>query len=470
MTEILWFVPPVEEGYPNVGQYRFFKRMPIKISIIYPYLSAMGVTQLKLEGHNVNFMDCPTMGLEWRDLIEVDADYIILEVRTPIYDEMLFAASRLRTLYPEAILICFGDHVTHFPEAALQHFDYVISGGDYGWKIKSLIRQLEIGRDPERIFGKDLLISADGGLDSLPFCDREAVPWRNYYESWRHRETFIWTMSSRGCPYRCTFCAWVKTLWRGLWRQRSVKNVADEFQFLYEKYGELEILDDADCFNMRWGARLARELLRRGFCNKEILWAVQTHPNEILKAEEDLETLRSSGLRTVKLGIESGNQETLNRIRKGLTVKTVEKAVRLLKKAEIMVHANLMIGYPWENRYDALDSLKWIKKLDPNQAQFSLLIPYPNTELYDQARSNGWLLVGETDWPAYDASRPMLKMEGLTPGEIVDLYKNCWSSFYLNPRYIFNHIKKVRHLEGIKQLWRGFRSITRGHMRAVKDE
>jgi len=123
---------------------------------------------------------------------------------------------------------------------------------------------------------------------------------------------------------------------------------------------------------------------------------------------------------------------------------------------------------PWETRKQAYHTIEWIKKLDPNQAQFSLIIPYPFTELYDEAKANGWLRIGETDWDHYDASFPMLTMEGMTPEEVVQLYRDCWSQFYLNREYVWNHLKTVKNWQDVKQLIRGYWSIRFGHMRAVK--
>jgi len=177
--------------------------------------------------------------------------------------------------------------------------------------------------------------------------------------------------------------------------------------------------------------------------------------------------LRRVGLRTVKLGVESLSNHTLFRIKKGTNLKMIERAFRILKNADIMIHANLMLGYPWESKQEAYGTIEVIKKLEPNQAQFSLLIPYPNTELYDMAKANGWLNVKEGDWEHYDAARPMLKMKGLTNEEIVQLYRDSWSKFYFNGKFIFQHLRGLKHYEGVKQLARGFISIYYGHMKAV---
>lgn len=466
--KVVWLFPPAEKGgFPNISQYRFYKRMPIRISIIYPYLAAMGATLLKNASFDVEFLDAPTMDLTWKDVDKdlQDADLVVMETRTPNLFEIQRACLRIKMWFPDVKVAFYGDHVSWNPNESLSLDvapDYIVCGGDYDRGVLDLAKAIEAGYKIPRAFQFPMVED----LDILPFCDRNLVPWRLYYESWRHRENFVWTMSQRGCYYHCSFCAWVKTFWNYRLRHRSPHNVVDEYESIYEELGECEVLDDADLFDTTWGVKFAKELISRGYDNGEILWAIQTHPN-MIRNLEDLKILRRSGLRTVKLGIESGNQITLNRIRKGTTVKQIEKAVSLLKETRIMVHANLMVGFPWETKEMAYHTIDWIKKLDPNQAQFSLLIPYPNTEIFDQAKENGWLLVAAGEWDKFDASKPMLKMEGLTPEEIVTLYKDHWRSFYLNPKYVWRHLVKVRSWYDIKQLYRGFRSIYFGHMRSM---
>lgn len=463
--KVIWFVPPTHKGkFPNIGQYRFYKNMPVRISIEYPYLNAMGVTQLFNAGFDVKFLDCPTMNLSWENVWPIldDAELIIMEARTPIIEYIYTCAENI-PLSSKTRVALYGDHVTWDPQEALKHCDYVISGGDYDYGAMKLAQQLEAGKNPDRIFKAGLV----GDLDTLAHVNRELVPWQIYYEAWRNRDVYLYTMSGRGCWYRCTYCAWINQFWENRVRQRSVNDVVSEFEEAYDKYGPCEIWDDHDCFDTAWGKQFAEQLIQKGYSHKEILWAMQTHSNMITDLDR-LKLMKRSGLHVVKLGIESGNQKTLNRIKKGVTVKQHERAIQLLKEADIMVHANLMVGWPWETKKEAYHTIEWLKKLDPNQAQFSLIIPYPWTELFDMAKENGWLLVKEGDWESYDATYPMMKMEYMTSEEVVQLYQDCWSHFYLNLPYIWKHLKTMRNLQDIKQLWRGFKSIYFGHMRAIK--
>lgn len=465
-VKVLWLFPPMGKGFPNVSQYRFYKKMPIRASIIYPYLAASGVTQIRDAGHDIQLIDCPTLEKTWKDIqgnIQA-AEVVILEGRTPIIKEIWKAIDHLRLINPQIQIAVYGDHVSWAPyETIGKGADYILRGGDYdcsaAWLADILSRDIFV---PHII---DVPLIED--LDSLPYVDRELVNWRNYYEAWKKRDVFLWIMSSRGCPYHCVYCAWAGTFWNYRHRQRSPQDVVSEFNMLFNRYGELEILDDADLFNFRFGKKLAQLLSILNY-KKEILWSCQTHPAQILTvSQEDLKFMKAHGLSVVKLGIESSHDNSLKIMKKGATRRICEKAIKRLLEAGIMVHANMMIGFPWENKSDVLDSLEWLKKLDANQAQFSLVIPYPNTELWEMAEDEDWFIQNKMSWELYDASFPMLKMEGLSGEEIVDLYCQMWSGFYLNWKYIWRHLKTIRHWEGIKNLWKGFRSVYFGHMKAV---
>jgi anaerobic magnesium-protoporphyrin IX monomethyl ester cyclase len=494
---VLWLFPEsaIEGKHPNVSQYRFFK-YGNDDSIIYPYLAAMGCTQLTAAGFRVKMLDCPTEHVSQNLHTYDNIDIVILECRTPILKHIYRIADSIRNLRVKVVM--YGDHATAFPEEAKKHCDVVVLGGDFDSGVLSACRELRDHPQTEYCFTR----VTEDNLDALPTCDRELVNWRKYYESWRHRQNFFWTMSARGCNYNCTFCAWCKVLWSNVVRARTPDNVADEFAMLHKTYGDCEILDDADIFKQDWGVVLARKLEERSLCNEEVIWAVQTHPNEI-RSKDAWAWMQHAGLHTVKLGIESTNQETLNHTRKGTTVKQIEFAIKTLKDVKIMVHANMMVGFPWESKDDMLRTVKFIKKLDPNQAQFSLVIAYPWTDLYAEAQKKGWIF----DDSVFDATQPMLRMQASTlannpdaanwlkdttlfannkhnfnalysmkPKEIAELYEQCWSDFYFAPTYVAKKVLKAiahsiaeRNLNDMRILWHGYRSVKNGHMKSMDD-
>ncbi len=458
---ILWLFPPspIKGSYPNVSQYRFFKYMPVKSSIIYPYMASVGVSLLKDLGMNVSFLDCPT-----EDITGVNPEYlmkfdwVIMELRTPMANYVYKYADMLRSNYVRVLF--YGDHAMYRPDEALKHGSVVIGCGDYDWGVYRFFKNY----DPEAHGLCSYGLCVD--LNGLPAPDRVGVPYRHYYEAWRHRRNFFWTMSMRGCCYDCTYCAWARSYWGNRVRYRRADQVADEYAGLVKRYGKVEVLDDADLFDTRWGNVFAEELKSRGLTGKQVIWAFQTHPN-MIDGKADLGSMYEAGLRLVKLGCETGNQGTLNRVRKGLTVAQSEKAISLLKEHKIQVHINMMVGFPWETREEAYHSIEWIKGLEPNQAQFSLLIPYPWTEMAEDARVHRYYCLDPDDWDNYTARMPMLSMEGLSGVEIADLYRECWKQFYFDPKFIFKKLLRIRHLSGFRELYSGYRSIRFGHMRAM---
>jgi anaerobic magnesium-protoporphyrin IX monomethyl ester cyclase len=470
--KIVWLFPP-SDGFPNVSQYRFFKRMPIQVSIIYPYLAASGVTLLHESGHDARLMDCPTCGISWRavEAQVADADVVILEARAPIMNELAQCISRVKENSWRALVtkrpfvVVYGDHVSWDPGEGLRAgADVVIQGGDYDWGVFTLIQALTAGEPLPQIWNPGLLKN----LKQLPWVDRELVNYKPYYEAWRERNHFFWLMSSRGCPYSCIYCSWTGTLWENRIRFRDPEDVANEMNYLYQEYGSLELLDDADCFSPQMADRGQIQRLELfEISEDQIRWGVQTHPNMI--SDLDLmKRLKAVGLSLVKLGLESGNQITLDTIHKNLKIEQSVKAIRILQDAEISVHANMIVGWPWESKEMAYHSIEWIKKLRPNQAQFSLLIPYPNTELFDVAKSNGWLTVPAEDYSKLDASRPMLKMVNMSSDDVVKLYQDAWRLFYLDPKYIIRKLLAIHDLGSIRQLINGYKSVTKGHMKAVE--
>lgn len=211
--KVLWLFPPsiIEGAMPNISQYRFFKYMNTKTSnpflmvldkvfkvknktsIIYPYIASVGYALVKSLGIDIDFMDCPT-----DDINELptgwNADWIILEGRTPTIMNTYAVADYFRNEGTKVLM--YGDHVISHPAEARQHCDVIIMCGDYDWGIYQYFKQYQ------DCFGL-LGIPLCQDLDVLPYPDRERINWSKYYEAWKHRDKFFWTMSMRGCFYDC---------------------------------------------------------------------------------------------------------------------------------------------------------------------------------------------------------------------------------------------------------------------------
>jgi anaerobic magnesium-protoporphyrin IX monomethyl ester cyclase len=231
---------------------------------------------------------------------------------------------------------------------------------------------------------------------------------------------------SRGCPYECTFCTQWRH-WLGKWRLKSPKRVADEMEFCYGNYGSRFIWLTDDNFGA--GTRpqeLADEIIMRGM--KDVTWFVQARCDDIIRNKEALPKLRRSGLNWVLLGVENCDPQTLENYRKGITPDQAKTAVRLLKENGIFAHAMLIIG----GRKDTADSIMKLKEfaseLDPDFVMFGILTPFPGTEIYTEAKKNGW--IEDFNWSHYDMVHAIMPTETLTRMEVQEELYGCYRSFY----------------------------------------
>jgi len=232
---------------------------------------------------------------------------------------------------------------------------------------------------------------------------------------------------SRGCPHRCTFCTqW--SHWEGRWRSKSPKRIADEMEFCYQNYksGFLWLADDNFGLDKRAG-ELADEIIKRGFAD-DITWFVQVRCDDVVKHRDLLSKMRQSGLRWVLLGVESGNPSTLETFNKKTLPEDARKAVKLLKDNDIFAHAMFIIG----ERKDTLESVASLRDFandtDPDLAIFGILTPFPGTEIFEEAKRNGW--IEDFNWAHYDMVHAIMPTETLSRVEVQEQLYECYREFY----------------------------------------
>lgn len=232
---------------------------------------------------------------------------------------------------------------------------------------------------------------------------------------------------SRGCQHRCTFCSqWCH--WQGTWRTKSPQRIADEMAFCYTNYGSrfLWLTDDNFGFGER-ANQLADALIRSGVSD-DLMWFTQARCDDVIKHKDLLPKLRKSGLRWILLGVENSKESTLNTFRKNLTAEDAKEAVKLLQANDIFAQAMFIIG----TREDTADSIAKLRvfanELDPDFAIFAILTPFPGTELYDEAKRNGW--IEDWNWANYDMVHTIMTTETLSRKDVQEELYKCFKSFY----------------------------------------
>jgi anaerobic magnesium-protoporphyrin IX monomethyl ester cyclase len=232
---------------------------------------------------------------------------------------------------------------------------------------------------------------------------------------------------SRGCSHRCTFCTqWHH--WSGTWRSKSSHRIAAEMLYCYHEFGSrfIWLTDDNFGFGRR-GKTLAHELSQNQVPD-DLVWFTQARCDDVIQHRDSLPELRRAGLRWVLLGIENHQQTTLKTFNKQITTNDALHAVRLLQHQDIFAQAMFIIG----ERHDTLESIESLRQfadnLDPDFAIFATLTPFPGTELYDQAKQQGW--IEDENWSHYDMIHAIMPTETITREALQNELYKCYQRFY----------------------------------------
>jgi radical SAM superfamily enzyme YgiQ (UPF0313 family) len=472
--------PPIEseKGTPLLAQNRQFQYFHSP-TYIYPMVPAYAASLLKENGYEVFWDDGIAEELKYEDwkkrIIAEKPDIVAIETKTPVIKRHWKIINELKVESPKSKVVLMGDHVTALPLESMQkcQVDYVITGGDYDFLLAEIVNYIEGTNDelPKGVWYRQNkkikntgVFELNNDLNSLPFIDRDLTKWYLYGERLYKREPFTYTMVGRDCPYgKCTFCSWT-TLYNNF-RTRSPESLLDEIGILIKKYKIREIFDDTGTFPSGiWLKRFCEGMIERGY-NKKIIVDCNFRFDYLTKKRAKI--MKRAGFRLMKLGLESANQKTLDKLRKNNTVDQIKEGCKIAKDAGLDVHLTIMVGYPWETKDDALRTLKLANDLMKSgladMLQSTIIIPYPGTPLYQKAVKNEWFLVKLGEYEKFDMTSPVLKTVDMSPDEVMSISKRIYKSF-LNPKFIFGHLKKLKSYEDFKYLLRGIRPVI-GHLR-----
>jgi anaerobic magnesium-protoporphyrin IX monomethyl ester cyclase len=478
MRVMVAYPPLVGKGSPMLTQNRQFQWM-LEPSYLYPCVPASAATLLRHEGHEVCWVDCiaehkDRSGFE-KLVSDFRPDILAMETKTPVVRQHQAIADRLKTLVPGLQVVLMGDHAAARPEEILSNsrVDWCMTGGDYDYSLSSLVRHLSNGmplgggfwwRQPDGAIASSGPYTQEGDLDALPWIDRDLTKAHLYFEKWKKREPFMWTMAGRDCPWaKCTFCSWTVTYPK--FRVRSPENLADEMEMLVARYGAREIFDDTGSLpGGAWLDRLCHEMIERKL-HEKILFDCNFRFDAF--TPENCALMAEAGFRKLILGVESASDRTLDILHKGLDQKRIVEASRWAARAGLQIQLTFMVGYPWETREDAHETLRLARFLMreglAHHLQATVLVPYPGTPIFDLCERNGWLRFGADAYERFDMTEPVCKLAEMSEEETVRMVGRFYKIF-LHPRVLAHQLANLRNLEDLDYLWRGVPAIW-GHIR-----
>jgi len=299
----------------------------------------------------------------------------------------------IKTVNDSLKVVVGGIHPTVMTEEVIsnKNIDYIVTReGEISFA--ELLSDIEEGKKPPRIIKGKV-----PDLDSIPFVDRELfdgfeVPICHDFEP-----PFVTIIAARGCPYGCTFCQPAESILFGKKvRKRSVDNVIDEFKKLRSVYNFKSLMIHDDCFtaDKKWVEEFCEKYRSNGFDQPFIC---QSRADFICNNEDLLRKLRDSGLMYLIIGFESGSQQVLNFIRKGVTVEQNLKAAEICRNIGIKIWANYMLGLPTETKEEVMDTVRMIRKMNPDHPSPAYFTPHPGSYLFKYCKENELSLIKDHD-------------------------------------------------------------------------
>ena len=420
---ILLVSPPAGFSYTSIG----ISRPPLGLA----YIAAV----LK-DKYQVQISDFNVERKKWKKFPFREFDIVGISVDTSRYPVSLKIASRAKS--QGAVVVMGGPHVSFMDREALESgvVDYVVRNeGEYSFL--SLVKFLSQEIPFEEVRGVSCLINGEynrtpdapfiADLDSLPFPARELLSLKRYREKMNGRLTTT-LVTSRGCPFNCSFCS--SSQFFGVkWRARSVENVFEEMELLYKKYNyrALSFVEDNFTLSPDRAVKLSERIIRHGW---DILWGAWSRVDTIVKNPEMVRVMARAGFRWTFIGFESCNQEVLNEYGKKAIVQDSLDAMQILNENGVGVTGSFILGALNETKDMMKETINFAKMLNPVRVQFSILTPYPGTQLYETVKDR---LVTE-NWQLYSGAYSTIKLDNVSPKELRRLLVKAYFQFYARMR------------------------------------
>jgi anaerobic magnesium-protoporphyrin IX monomethyl ester cyclase len=448
-------------------------------TLYFPMWLAYATGVLEHSGFEVDFMDAPAEGDTFDKVLlrarGFDPKLIVVDTSTPSIFNDVEIAGRLKDNLPKAFVILVGTHVSALPEDTLkidkrvdgvarQEYDYTLRELAFAWKNGNDVKDVAgisyrqgdtIIDNPQRPFIED--------LDEIPFVSaiyKKFLKIENYFNP-NALYPMVTITTSRGCPFRCTFCVYPQTLMGRRFRLRSIENVVDEMEYIVENFPKAKAIffeDDTLTVNKQRCIQLSEEIIKRGI---KISWTANARVGLNF---ETMKKMKDAGCRCLCVGFESGSQPILDNVKKAIRLEEMFKFMKDAKKAGLLIHGCFMVGLPGETKETVKQTLKLAKKLNPDTVQFYPVMVYPGTEAYDWYQRRGFISTQDfSKWlTPKGLHNTVIQTEELSSEEIVRFCDDARRAFYLRPRYLFYKVgQMIRHPKEIRRTIKSARTFWR---------
>ncbi len=388
--------------------------------------------------------------------------WVGISVCTPVAYNAYKIAEIIKSNFPEIKIVLGGPHITVLGRRIFDecpNADFLITGeGEY--TLCELIKNNDLC--PDNLIEKNpvpniiKIPAKEIEISKLPMPAYDLLEFEKYVPppaSLNSKRPAIGIITSRGCPYKCAFCARITG---HKLRFKTIDQIIDEIKYLKEKFQikQFHFYDDTITCNKNFIKTLCNRFIDE---NLNLHWSCFARVDTV--DEEILGLMKKAGCFVIMYGAESLDEKILLDVKKGITVEQIQKALILTRKAGIESRISLIIGTPTETRESLEKTGKKLLKLDTDFFQVFIAVPMPGSQFYIEAKNEGRVI--NENWADYNLSKVLYKHKIFTEKELFAIQRKLYLKFYLRPKIIFNTIKSINSWNAIKNALRGLKGFVK---------
>jgi hopanoid biosynthesis associated radical SAM protein HpnJ len=447
MKKTLFLQPPSFDGFDGGAGSRYQARREIR-SFWYPTWLAQPAALVP----GSKLIDAPPAGITLEQILPLAKEYelVVIHTSTPSFASDAKVAAALKAENPALMIGFVGAKVAVEPAESLKgapSIDFV-ARNEFDFTIKEIAE----GKPLDKVDGisyRDVSGSVTHNLDRAILEDMDQLPFvtevykrdlkiEDYFIGYL-KHPYISIYTGRGCKSRCTFCLWPQTVGGHRYRTRTPAHVAAEIAQAKKDFPQVkEFFFDDDTFtdDLPRAEAIARELGKLG-----VTWSCNAKANV---PRATLKILKENGLRLLLVGYESGNQQILYNIKKGMRIEVARQFTKDCHELGITIHGTFILGLPGETRETIQETIRFATEINPHTIQVSLAAPYPGTFLYKQAVENGWLDVEHAELiDDHGVQIAPLNYPHLSHSEIFDSVEIFYKRFYFRAGKIASIVNEM---------------------------
>lgn len=417
----------------------------------------------KFSTHKVTIIDAQVEELSYQFLKSkigaMNADVVGITAMTMTLIDVIKTVNMVNAVKPSIKIVLGGPHVHLYPQEtiSLANVDYLVIGeGEKTFKnlLDNIDDKAELRKIPGLVFKNNGEIVNTGfclfseNLDEIPFPARHLVPYKKYTSVLTGNDIITTMITSRGCPFKCTFCD--RPHLGKKFRARSADNIVEELEECTRMgINTFLFYDDSFTINKKRVIEICEKIVERQL---KINWNIRTRVDVV--DEELIRRLSMAGCKGIHYGVESGTEKILKVLQKGITIEQIQKAFYLTTKYKIATLAYFMIGNPTETLEDIKASFQFMRKLKPDYAHITVLIPFPGTKIYLDGQKQG--VIKEDYWKEFAQNpisdfKPPCWEELFSQDELNSLLIKGYKQFYSRPLYIAKRLIKIKSFSDFKK-------------------